>query len=696
MRSNNALSKITQQHLSKAAYVYIRQSTLSQLIHNQESTQRQYELAERANRLGWPKREVYIIDEDLAKSGASADLRHGFQQLLAEISLGRVGIVISLEAARLARNCSDWYKLLELCSIFGTLIADFELVYDPRLYHDRLLLGLAGMMSEAELHHIRMRVYEGLKHKAERGELKLSLPVGLERLRSGEIVLHTDEEIQARIKLIFDKFKELASARAVVKYLRKHLLNVPSRPKLGPEPHEVIWVAASARSIYHILKNPAYAGAYVYGRTKLDPTRHRQGIPKSGLVVLPIEEWQVCIKDFYPAYISWQQYLGNQQVLNTNQYRYEQGKIGATRTGQLLLQGIVLCGKCGARVCVRYPGVKRYPYYICCRNAKERGERNCQGFSAVRIDAFIEEQILNALEPDKIEIALAAFKELEREDKVVKKQWLLKIERAKYQATRAQRQYDSIEPENRLVARNLEKNWEEKLRELQKIEQEYENWINQYSQTITEENKQQLLELGENLPKIWYANTTSSADKKKIVRLVIKEVIVDRSREKEKIWIQINWQTGAISQHWLNFPSERYSEMLEIDSLKQRLSELKAEARSDENIARILNSEGYKASRGAKITSSTVFNLRQKWNIESSKRNIGQNWEDGSYTLEAVATLFGVTSSTIYSWIKRGIIDAHQVSKYSSWKISLSEQDIANLKDYLSHNKFLTRNLRRV
>lgn len=686
MKSNNTLSKITQLHLSKAAYVYVRQSTPSQLINNQESTKRQYELAHHAVNLGWPKSEVYLIDEDLAKSGARADLRQGFQQLLAEISLGRVGIVISLEAARLARNCSDWYKLLELCSIFGTLIADCELVYDPRLYHDRLLLGLSGIMSEAELHHIRMRMYEGQRHKAQRGELKLSLPVGLERLRSGEVILHPDEEIQARIKLIFDKFRELASARAVVKYLRKNQLTIPTRPRLGPQPHDVVWLQASARAIYNVLKNPAYAGAYVYGKTKLEPTRRRQGVPNSGIISLPIEKWEVCIKDFYPAYISWQQYLSNQQALNANQYGYEQGKIGATRTGQLLLQGIALCGKCGLRMWVRYPGVKKgqYPYYICGQNARELGQANCQHFSAARIDAFIEQQILKALEPDKIEIALATFKEIEKEDKVIKQQWLLKIERAKYQATRAQRQYDSIEPENRLVARNLEKNWETKLRELQKIKQEYENWANQNLRTITEENQRQLLILGENLPKIWQASTTSNADRKRIVRLVIKEVIMDRSREKEKLWIQINWQTGAVTQHWLEFPAQQYNQILGADLLRQRISELKMEGKKDSEIAKILNSEGYRASKRAKITSWTVYNLRQKWNIQ---RNNQHQWEDGSYTLEGVAAIFKVNVKTLYNWIKKGMLDAHQDSKYSPWKISLSEQDIARLNAYLSNIK---------
>lgn len=687
MSNRKSSPKITQQHLSKAAYVYIRQSTTSQLIHNQESTKRQYELKERALSLGWPQSEVYLIDEDLAKSGARADLREGFKHLLAEISLGRVGIVISLEAARLARNCSDWYKLLELCSIFGTLIADWELVYDPRLYHDRLLLGLAGMMSEAELHHVRMRMYEGLKHKAERGDLKLLLPVGLERLRNGEVVLNPDEEIQARIRLIFDKFKELASAKKVVRYLRKHKLTIPSRPKLGPEPHEVVWREAKAISVYRILKNPIYAGAYVYGKTKTEPTRRRQGVAYSGVVRLPIEEWEVCIKDFYPAYITWQEYLNNQQQLQANQYSYKKQQIGATRRGSLLLQGIAMCGKCGARMCACYPGKKgsRYPSYRCCEESKTIAQAMCQRLSAEKIDAFIEQQILQALEPDKIEIALAAYEQIEREEKIIKQQWLLKIERAKYQATRAQRQYDSIDPENRLVARNLEKNWEEKLRELKKIEQEYENWINQNSCTMTTENQRQFLALGENLPKIWNASTTSSEDKKRIVRLVIKDVIMDRTRQKEKIWIQINWQTGAITQHWLNFPASQYSQMLQVNQLRKRLCELVNEGRRNRDIAKILNSEGYKGANGIEIKRNIVTNLRKKWGIEPSVKD---RWEDGSYTLKAVASLIGVTKTTVYEWIKKGKLDAYQPSKYSIWKISLTEQDIAQLKQHIPYKAF--------
>lgn len=269
MSSNHSPSKITNDHLAKVAYVYVRQSTTIQLLRHTESTIRQYELVNRANALGWPAAHVKVIDDDLAKSGAHADLRAGFQQLLAQISLGQVGLVLSLEAARLARNCSDWYRMLELCSIFGTLIADYEVVYDPRLYHDRLLLGLAGMMSEAELHHIRMRMTEGQRHKAERGELRLPLPAGLERLRTGEVVLHPDEEIQARVRLVFNKFRELGSAASVVRYLREHNLKLPARHRRGAEPYDISWVEAKTNGVLNILQNPTYTGAYTWGKSTL-------------------------------------------------------------------------------------------------------------------------------------------------------------------------------------------------------------------------------------------------------------------------------------------------------------------------------------------------------------------------------------------------------------------------------------------
>jgi DNA invertase Pin-like site-specific DNA recombinase len=696
MNNSVSNSKITDGHRAKLAYVYVRQSTVWQVEHNTESTVRQYELKDRAVALGWPATNIKVIDQDLGKSGARSDGRQGFQQLLADISLGLVGIVLSLEAARLARNCSDWYRMLELCSIFGTVIADYELVYDPRLYHDRLLLGLAGIMSEAELHHIRMRMVEGQRHKAERGELRLPLPVGLERLPNGEVILNQDEEIQARLRLVFEKFVELGSSFAVVRYLRKHDLPIPTRPRRGPEPYDIVWLPAKRAAVLNILKRPAYAGAYVYGRTKTDLTRRKPGINSSCVAQVPIDQWAICIQDVYPSYISWDRYLANQKRLDANQYMFKAGKQGAARGGHALLQGIALCGKCGARVWAKYRGARgEQAAYICNEKTRELSESRCQGILAAEIDAEIERQILTALEPDKISIALKAFEQMEEEDAGIEQQWKLRLERARYETQRAQRQYHTCEPENRLVARNLEKNWEAKLRAAEKLEHEHKQWQQSHSIAVTAADREEILALGENLPKIWYAETTTHVDRKRITRLLIKDVLLDKTREKGKVWIQINWQTGTMSQHWVKPQVRRYNDMEQADGLRQRIEELKSAGTRDADIAKILNAEGFQTTTGGKINSGAVWHLRQIWEIDSDKkarRKVTERWEDGSYTLEGAAAVIGVHPRTIYTWIGRGMLDAKQPFKHTAWKINLSDERIAELQDYLSQVRKLPTN----
>ncbi len=332
--------KVTTEHRAKLAYVYVRQSSLAQVTRHSESTEMQYELVERAIRLGWPKDRVKIIDEDLGKSGASAEHRQGFQYLMAEIGLARVGLVISLDASRLARNNSDWYQLIELCSVFGTLIADAETLYDPRLYADRLSLGLSGMMSEAELHHLKLRLHAGERHKAERCELRLALPVGLVYARSGEITLDPDEEVQSRVRLVFAKFEELGTANAVVRYLRRAELLLPSRPLRGPAPHDLYWQPATCSAVLSILNNPAYAGTYVYGRQATDPTRRKPGRPYSGKVPVPIDRWPVLIHNHHPGYISWDAYLAHRAQLRTNHSDYSEDRHGVPRKGQALLRAL--------------------------------------------------------------------------------------------------------------------------------------------------------------------------------------------------------------------------------------------------------------------------------------------------------------------------------------------------------------------
>ena len=324
---------------AKMAYVYIRQSSLMQVTRHGESTELQYSLVQRAVALGWPRERVELIDEDLGKSGAHAEIREGFQRLLAEISLARVGLVLSFDASRLARNNRDWYQLLEVCSIFGTLIADGERLYDPRLYHDRLLLGLSGMMSEAELHQLKQRMQAGARHKAERGELRQGLPVGLARGPAGEVILNPDEEVQARLRLVFGKFREVRSAGGLMRYLRAAHLPLPACPRVGPAPYEVVWQPARTSAILDILHNPAYAGAYVYGRKQLELARRTPGHPTGGRILQPLDRWEICLHNRYPAYITWEEFVANQAQLRVNSLRYREERPGVARKGQARLPG---------------------------------------------------------------------------------------------------------------------------------------------------------------------------------------------------------------------------------------------------------------------------------------------------------------------------------------------------------------------
>lgn len=543
--------KITAEHQSKSAFVYVRQSTLSQVNKHAESTELQYRLVERAAQLGWPPDQVHVVDEDLGKSGTSADNRSGFQRLLAEIGLARVGLVLSFDASRLARNNRDWYQLLELCALFGTLIGDSQSVYDPRQYHDRLLLGLSGIMSEAELHQIKLRMHTGLRQKAERGELPLPLPAGLARLPTGEVVLNPDEEIQARIRFVLTKFRELGTARRVERYLRKQQLRIPVRPLAGPQPHEVFWRQATSSRVLAILKNPAYAGAYVYGKKKVDPARRSPGHPYSGRVHLPIDQWQIVLHDRYPAYISWQEYLENQNTLQANVNNFMQQNPGAPNKGKALVQGLARCGRCSRRMQVRYTGPQgNFPVYRCGYISDLQVDGYCQEVRALGLDGVIEQCILEALEPDKVAMALQAVDELEQEQGMLHKQWQLRLERAHYEAQRAQRQYDQVEPENRLVARTLEKRWEEKLRTVEKIEQEYQEWQARHPIHLTEKDRTAILALAQDLPRLWQAPATTIIEKKQIVRLLVRDILVDQTRVPGKVWYQINWQTGAVRDGW--------------------------------------------------------------------------------------------------------------------------------------------------
>lgn len=681
----SADERITTAHRAKLAYVYVRQSSPGQVRHHQESTELQYRLVERAVLFGWPRERVHVIDDDLGKSGTSSRDRQGFQTLIAEVGLGKAGLVMSLDASRLARNNRDWHQLLELCSLFGVLIADGERLYDPGAYHDRLLLGLSGIMSEAELHQIKIRLHQGERQKATRGELRLPLPAGLIHNRDGSVTFNPDEEVQERLRLVFAKFQELRSAKAVMRYLRRANLLVPVRPLRGPEPHEVVWRAADSARVIHILKNPAYAGAYVYGRRRPEPLRRRAGSNRMGTVAVPPEDWSICLKDAHPAYLDWEEFMGNRRQLADNVARYEAGRPGAPRKGNALLQGIASCGRCARRMCLRYSGPHGdSPVYVCAADRSAEGRPRCQEVRALAVDAEVERLILAALTPDRIALAVAALGEIEDESRAMERQWSLKRERARYDAERARRQYDAVEPENRLVARSLERIWEERLRRADQIEQDYNAWRREQAASISDSDRREILTLGENLPQLWRAATTGPADRKQIIRLVVKEVILDQKRRRGYVWIRIIWQTGAASEHWVQRRVQGYAQHADQDRLRERIAELNRLKKLDAEIAAILNREEFLTAHGPPFSGKMIHLLRKKWEIPTVKINGSAanpaQWSDGSYSVQGAAAMIGITPQTIFDWLRKGWVTGRQLTKGMPWQISLSPDQAVVLR----------------
>jgi DNA invertase Pin-like site-specific DNA recombinase len=677
--------RITTAHRAKLAYVYVRQSSPGQVRHHQESTELQYRLVERAAVFGWPRERVHVIDDDLGKSGTSSRDRYGFQTLIAEVGLGKAGLVMSLDASRLARNNRDWHQLLELCSLFGVLIADGERLYDPAAYHDRLLLGLSGIMSEAELHQIKIRLHQGERQKAARGELRLPLPAGLIHTRDGSVTFNPDEEVQERLRLVFAKFRELRSAKAVMRYLRRGNLLLPVRPLHGPAPHDVVWRPADSARVINILKNPAYAGAYVYGRRRQDPLRRQPGSDRIGTAAVAPEDWSICLKDAHPAYLDWDEFMANRRQLADNVGRYDAGRPGAPRKGNALLQGIVSCGRCARRMCLRYSGPHGdYPVYVCVADSSAEGRPRCQEVRALAVDAEVERLILTALTPDRIVLAIAALGEIEEETRAMERQWSLKRERARYDVERARRQYDAVEPENRLVARSLERVWEERLRRVDQVEQEYDAWRREQSVSISDNDRAEILALGEELPRLWRAATTRSADRKQIVRLVIKDVALDQKRRRGYVWIKVIWQTGAASEHWLQRCVQGYEQHADQDRLRQCITELNRQQKMDGEIAAILNKEALRTAHGAPFSGGMVHVLRKRWRIQSVKINgtaaNPQQWPDGSYSVQGAATAIGITPQVIFDWLRKGWLTGTQLAKGMPWQISLSPDQAAVLR----------------
>ena len=472
-----AEGKVQPWHRDRLAAVYVRQSTAAQVQDHAESTRLQYGLAERAVTLGWAPSRVLVIDEDLGHSASGADARPGFARLVAEVGLDHVGIVLGIEMSRLARSGREWHQLLELCALSGALLGDLDGVYDPAWHNDRLLLGLKGTISEAELHLIRQRMWSGRIAKARRGELAVPLPAGLVRRASGEVVLDPDEQVRSVVRLVFDLFERLGTTGAVLGFLADNRIQLGVRLREGPGCGELAWRRPSRAGVGNMLRNPAYAGIYAYGRSTLDPRRRQPGRPCTGRVRVGRDGWLVYLPGVLPAYISIEQYERNMQRLDANRSRAQ--SLGAVRDGPALLAGLVACGRCGKKMTVRYqrgPGGKLHPVYVCSRGKSDYAAAQCQQLAGPCVDAHVTGLLLAAMAPAALEVSLAAAGQAEAQRDQVDRIWRQRLERADFAAGRARRQYQLAEPENRLVVRQLEKDWEAALAERQQLGEEYDRF----------------------------------------------------------------------------------------------------------------------------------------------------------------------------------------------------------------------------
>ncbi len=512
----------------RQAFIYVRQSTLMQVRDNTGSTARQYDLVRRAQDLGWPEERITVIDQDQGRSGASSAGRDGFEQLIAEVGLGHAGAVFSLEASRLARSCSDWYRLLEICALSDTLVIDEDGLYDPGQYNDRLLLGFRGTMSEAELHWLRNRLLGGQWAKAERGALRFRPPTGYVFDAAKRLVFDPDEEVQQAIHLLFSLFDRSGSALAVVRHFAEHRLRFPTRPWRSDTENELDWQPLAYERVLSVLHNPTYAGAYVYGRTQ---TRLRT-LPgeapriKERTRQLKPGDWPIVLREHHPAYISWEQFLHHQQRLDDNRTLRDDNRRGATREGAALLQGIVLCGRCGRRMTLRY--LKgNIPSYECNQLHKQRGAKTCQSLRGDGVDRAVANALLEAMTPAQLEISLATFNALEAQARALDQQWQRRLERARYEAELARRRYLAVDPDHRLVARRLEQDWNAKLAEIEQLEREYADSPMAKHQPLSDRERAKILALAHDLPALWQAPTTTQTDHKQLLRLLIKEVTLE-------------------------------------------------------------------------------------------------------------------------------------------------------------------------
>lgn len=650
--SQGAHQKVTGSHLKRQAYCYVRQSTLKQVFENTESTKRQYALRERAVVLGWPVVQIVTVDSDLGETATSVADRQGFQKLMTEVSLGRVGLVMGLEVSRLARNNADWARLLEICAITDTLILDEEGVYNPTDFNDRLLLNMKGTFSEVELHVLRSRLRGGILSKARRGELKTRLPTGFVYDHNSKIIVDPDKRVQQSIRLFFDIFQRTGAAFATVKAFAKDDVKFPCRLHFGPAKGEIKWQRLTSSRAQLILKNPRYAGAYYYGQQ-----RSRKNVDGSTTYFcVPRDEWIVLIKDAHPGYITWEQYEENLRRLRQNAIAYNIiDRKTPPREGPCLLQGLAICGKCGQRMTIRYKYQSKgriEPAYLCQRYRIERWENSCQYIPGAGIDEAISKLLLESVTPLTLEVALQVQKEIENRfneaDNLRKQQ----VVRAEYEANLARRRFMQVDPDNRLVADTLEAEWNEKLRHLQDANDYYENHRRRESEKLKKAQQKEVIKLARDFPRLWKSPKTSLREKKRMIRFLVEDVTMTRG---EDITLYVRFKGGATKTLKLPLPLKGWQYNLTDPKIVEIVDELLPDHAYSE-IAAILNKRGYKSGQGSLIDRRTVVGITHNYKLKTRHARLRAT---GKLTVDEVASLLGVTVATVRRWGKKGIIKTY-------------------------------------
>ena len=675
-------------HLARLAMVYVRQSTTKQVALNQESTRRQYQLTETAQRLGWPQPRIQIIDDDLGLSGTSSTQRTGFQRLVAAISLGEVGLILVTEVSRLSRLNSDWHRVIELCAVFETLIADEDGIYDPRDANDRLVLGLKGTLFSAELHILRARMRGGLLNKARRGALALRLPVGFRRLGDGSVVQDPDEQVRATLQTLFTEFACLQTGRAVQRSFAKQQLQLPRYVQSGPDCGRLYWIRPTYQAIQQILTNPAYAGMFVYGRRvqHIQPGEPPQRMLHRRL----IDEWDIVVPDVYPGYLTAAQYYANRDTLRANLFNFAKRQPGAPRAGHGLLVGIIICGRCGRRMTASYGS--DYHVYHCRREQITYDAPLCQSFSLRHLDMAIRDLVFEAVQPARLDTILTALDALEQERLALDQHWHHKLARAHYAVRLAQRQYDAVDPENRLVARELETRWNAALVAVQVLEQDYAAARRIELAPLTAAEQAAVRRLAADLPTVWHASTTTPIDRKRLIRFAIQEVTITVQREASRTAdVQLLWSGGVVTTHTVTCPALGWHCITDAD-LVTRLRTL-AQQYPDHQIAAHLNAEGVRTQTGKAWTYQRVQSIRKQHAIPTACPVDPTSQPvrgDGLHSVAHAAELLQVSPALIHVWIQQGALVSEQRIQQSYRWVRLTDADRARLDGRHDWSQFPT------